>query len=145
MSQNEINMILGEMRSGFSRVEHAIETSRAERQEQVADLHKRVSYLAENGCALRPVHEAQVDELQKQLHAERKLKHDRDERHEDVEIGTVSWAKKCATGIPAIIIAVAIAMAILGFTMVRVKHTTEQIAPKVEHTEKPQPMASNGR
>lgn len=101
MGEGEMNFIVGEMREGFRTVREDIRASRTERHQQISALHGRVNDIAQNGCAHREAHEREFENLRKAL-----------ERRNAPVWGVISTKNLKATGIAALILALAIGFAI---------------------------------
>ena len=109
MGDTEINLIVGEMRAGFCDIKNDIRASREERQIQMESVHKRISEIAEHGCAHREQHEKDIQEMKMQL-ATRSISNESSTGTSF--FGSFKTQKWQATGFAAVIVAVAIGYAI---------------------------------
>ena len=91
MSENEINLLMGVMNEGFKRVEGSIHESRKERREQIATIHTRLNDHGERIKAL-------------EVHVE---------SNGGGFFGTFKTPRWQATGLAAVLAAVAIGFAIV--------------------------------
>jgi len=144
MSDNDIRLLMNVMDTGFKRVEKAIETSRKEREAQVCALHRRVSSIAENGCAHRGQHESALKEISAKVDSvmlseaatsKKDLDYPRkDQKEFDLGIGRAlhgTWKgygmrEICAIILMAGFVTVAIIYA-RGFMKMRTEHTQKTV------------------
>jgi len=96
MGEQEINLIVGEMRTGFSSVKSDIQISRDERREQIASLHGRLN---EHGERIRALEVSHAENMGKCGNGSGFL-------------GAIQFPRMKAVGLSAVVIAIGVCYAI---------------------------------